>query len=118
MGAALFSRVVPVRPGETLPTLLATFVSFSAGLIAVALWQRINLLNRTVLLFFTGFLGLAGGLYAWLGRMPAERMAQMTGLLGSGLIVAIIALFIAVAAWRRVNAYEAFVDGAPKNRVA
>jgi spore maturation protein SpmA len=95
-----------------LPTLLATFVSFTAGLIAVALWQRINLLNRAVLLSFAAFLGLAGGLYAWLGRMPAERMAQMTGLLGSGLIVAIIALFIAVAAWRRVNAYEAFVEGA------
>ena len=95
-----------------LPTLLATFVSFTAGLIAVALWQRINLLNRAVLLSFAAFLGLAGGLYAWLGRMPAERMAQMTGLLGSGLIVTIIALFIAVAAWRRVNAYEAFVEGA------
>ena len=95
-----------------LPTLLATFVSFSAGLIAVALWQRINLLNRTVLLFFAGFLGVAGGLYAWLGRMPADRMTQMIGLLGSGLIVSIIALFIAVAAWRRVNAYEAFVEGA------
>lgn len=95
-----------------LPTLLATFVSFTAGLIAVALWQRINLLNRTVLLFFAGFLGVAGGLYAWLGRMPADRMTQMIGLLGSGLIVSIIALFIAVAAWRRVNAYEAFVEGA------
>ena len=95
-----------------LPTLLATFVSFSAGLIAVALWQRINLLNRTMLLFFAGFLGVAGGLYAWLGRMPADRMTQMIGLLGSGLIVSIIALFIAVAAWRRVNAYEAFVEGA------
>ncbi|MFT3963583.1 nucleoside recognition domain-containing protein [Propionivibrio sp.] len=95
-----------------LPTLLATFVSFTAGLIAVALWQRINLLNRAVLLSFAAFLGVAGGLYAWLGRMPAERMAQMTGLLGSGLIVTIIALFIAVAAWRRVNAYEAFVEGA------
>ena len=95
-----------------LPTLLATFVSFSDGLIAVALWQRINLLNRTMLLFFAGFLGVAGGLYAWLGRMPADRMTQMIGLLGSGLIVSIIALFIAVAAWRRVNAYEAFVEGA------
>ena len=95
-----------------LPTLLATFVSFSAGLIAVALWQRINLLNRAVLLSFAAFLGVAGGLYAWLGRMPADRMTQMIGLLGSGLIVSIIALFIAVAAWRRVNAYEAFVEGA------
>jgi spore maturation protein SpmA len=95
-----------------LPMLLATFVSFSVGLIAVALWQRIGLLNRAVFLFFAGFLGLAGGLYVWLGRMPVEQMTQMIGLLGSGLIVSIIVLFIAVAAWRRVNAYEAFIEGA------
>jgi spore maturation protein SpmA len=95
-----------------LPVLLATFVSFCAGLIAVALWQRINLFNRAIFLFLAGFLGAAGGLYAWLGRMSAERMTQMIGLLGSGLIVSIIALFITVAAWRRVNAYEAFIEGA------
>ncbi len=95
-----------------LPTLLGTFISFTAGLIAVALWQRINLFSRPVLLFFAGFLALMGGLYAWLGNMPAEQMAQMIGLLGSGLIVSIIVLFVAVAAWQRVNAYEAFVEGA------
>lgn len=95
-----------------LPTLLATFVSFSAGLISVAIWQRINLFSRPVLAFFAGFFGLMGVLYAWLGNMPAEQMTQMTGLLGSGLIVSIIALFVGVAAWRRINAYEAFVEGA------
>jgi len=95
-----------------LPTLLGTFVSFTAGLIAVALWQRINLLSRPVLLFFAGFLAIMGGLYAWLGNLPPDQMAQMIGLLGSGLIVSIIVLFVAVAAWQRVNAYEAFVEGA------
>jgi len=95
-----------------LPTLLATFVSFCAGLIAVAIWQRINLFCRPVLLFFAAFGGLMGGLYAWLGALPAERMTQMIGLLGSGLIVAIIVLFVAVAAWRGIDAYESFVDGA------
>ena len=39
-------------------------------------------------------------------------MTKMISLLGSGLIVSIIVLFIAVAAWRRINAYEAFVEGA------
>lgn len=95
-----------------LPTLLGTFISFSAGLISVALWQRISLFSRPVLLFFAGFIGLMGGLYAWLGKLPPDEMAQMIGLLGSGLIVSIIVLFVAVAAWRRVNAYEAFVEGA------
>ena len=95
-----------------LPTLLGTFVSFCAGLIAVAIWQRINLFSRPVLVFFAGFAALLGGLYAWLGGLPPERMAQMIGLLGSGLIVAIIALFVAVAAWRRIDVYDSFVEGA------
>ena len=95
-----------------LPTLLGTFVSFTAGLVAVALWQRISLFSRPVLLFFASFATIIGGLYAWFGSLSPEQMAQRIGLLGSGLIVAIIALFIAVAAWRRIDAYEAFVDGA------
>lgn len=95
-----------------LPTLLGTFVSFCAGLVAVAIWQRINLFCRPVLGFFAVFTALMGGLYAWLSGMPPERMAQMIGLLGSGLIVSLIVLFVAVAAWRRVDVYESFVDGA------
>jgi spore maturation protein SpmB len=78
----------------------------------VAVWQRINLFSRPVLAFFAGFAALMGGLYAWLAGLPPERMAQMIGLLGSGLIVSIIALFVAVAAWQRIDVYESFVDGA------
>ena len=95
-----------------LPTLLGTFVSFCAGLIAVAVWQRINLFTRPVLAFFAGFAALMGGLYAWLNGMPPEQMAQMIGLLGSGLIVSLIVLFVGVAAWRGIDVYESFVEGA------
>ena len=95
-----------------LPTLLGTFVSFCAGLIAVAIWQRINLFCKPVLSFFAGFAALMAGLYFWLAGMPPEQMAQMIGLLGSGLIVSIIVLFVAVAAWRGIDVYESFVDGA------
>ena len=95
-----------------LPTLLGTFVSFCAGLIAVAIWQRINLFCKPVLAFIAGFAALMGGLYWWLvGLQPAE-MAQMIGLLGSGLIVSIIVLFVGVAAVRGVDVYESFVEGA------
>ena len=95
-----------------LPTLLGTFISFCAGLVAVAIWQRINLFCRPVLAFFAGFAALVGGLYLWLGGMPAEQMAQMIGLFGSGIIVSIIVLFVGVAAWRGIDVYESFVEGA------
>jgi spore maturation protein SpmA len=95
-----------------LPTLLSTFISFCAGLIAVATWQRINLLSAPVLGFMGGFGLLMGGLYAWLAPLPPADMAQMIGLVGSGIIVSLIALFVGVAAWRGVDVYESFVDGA------
>lgn len=95
-----------------LPTLIATFISFTAGLVAVAAWQRINLLCAPVLLFFAGFIALTGGLYAWLSQYPPARMAELVGLLGSMAVVSVIVLFVAAGAWRRLNVYEAFVEGA------
>jgi spore maturation protein SpmA len=95
-----------------LPTLIATFISFTAGLVAVAAWQRIRLLCAPVLLFFAGFVAFTGGLYAWLSQYPPARMAELVGLLGSAAVVSVIALFVAVGAWRRINVYESFVEGA------
>ncbi len=95
-----------------LPTLIATFVSFCAGLIVVARIQRIPLLNWPMALFFFGFGGLMAGLYAWVSGLPADEMARTIGLIGSLIIFGIIALFVAVGALKRINVYEAFVDGA------
>jgi spore maturation protein SpmA len=95
-----------------LPTLIATFVSFCAGLIVVARLQRLSLLNAPMAVFFLGFGGLMAGLYAWLSGLPADEMARTIGLVGSLVIVGLIALFVAVGALRRINVYEAFVDGA------
>ncbi len=95
-----------------LPTLIGTFISFTAGLVAVAVWQRINLLQAPIVAFFGGFIALMGGLYVWLSRYPPEVMAQTIGVLGSFTLVSVIVLFIAVGAMRGINVYEAFVEGA------
>ncbi len=95
-----------------LPTLIGTFISFVSGLVAVAWVQKIRLLQWPMLLFFGGFAGLMGLLYLGLRGMPAQQMAQTIGVLGSGVIFGVIVLFVAAGAWRRVNVYEAFVEGA------
>ena len=95
-----------------LPTLIGTFISFAAGLVAVAFYQRINLLNAPFVLFFSGFGVAMGGLYWSLQGLPPAQMTQVIGVLGSGVILSVIALFIAAGAWQRINVYEAFVDGA------
>jgi spore maturation protein SpmA len=95
-----------------LPTLIVTFISFCIGMAVVARVQRIPLLNWPIALFFFGFGGLMAGLYLWVSGLPADEMARTIGLIGSLIIVSIIALFVAVGALRRINVYEAFVDGA------
>ena len=95
-----------------LPTLVGTFISFCAGLFAVAHVQRISLLRAPVLAFLGGFGLLMAALYAALHGLPPEVMAQRVGTLGSGLILGLVVLFVAVGAWRRIDCYSAFVEGA------
>ncbi len=95
-----------------LPTLIGTFISFTAGLVAVAWLQRIRLLQWPIVLFFLLFGGALVGLYLALRGLPPQAMADTVGLIGSGVIFSVIVLFVAAGAWRRINVYEAFVDGA------
>jgi len=95
-----------------LPTLIGTFISFAAGLVAVAWVQKIRLWQWPFVVLFGGFAMLMALLWAGLRALPANEMAQAVGLIGSLAIFGVIVLFVAVGAWQRINVYEAFVDGA------
>ena len=95
-----------------LPTLIGTFISFTAGLMAVAWVQRIRLWQWPIVALFAAFGVLMTGLYLALSGLPPKPMADMIGLIGSLVIFGVIVLFVAAGAWRRINVYEAFVDGA------
>jgi len=95
-----------------LPTLIGTFISFAAGLVAVAWVQRIRLTQWPIVAFFAAFGALMAALYLGLRGLPAKQMADAIGLIGSGVIFGVIALFVAAGALRRINVYEAFVEGA------
>jgi len=95
-----------------LPTLLATGASCLAGLLAVAWVQRLNLLKPAVLGTFAVMAAAMGGLMMWLRHAPPAQVEQMTALAGSVFILSLIVLFLICGALRRVNVYEAFVDGA------
>jgi spore maturation protein SpmA len=95
-----------------LPTLIGTFISFAAGLIAVAYVQRIKLLQWPIVAFFGGFAALMGLMYLGLRGLPPAEMSATIGLIGSLVIFGVIVLFVAVGAARRINVYESFVEGA------
>ncbi|WDF70640.1 nucleoside recognition domain-containing protein [Sphingobacterium oryzagri] len=95
-----------------IPALIGTFISFVSGMIAVAIYQKINLFNLPVLLFLGFFLGLMCLLYFGLSGLPPEQIEKITGLIGGLLIFSIIMLFIVFGAIKKINVYDAFIDGA------
>jgi spore maturation protein SpmA len=95
-----------------LPTLIVTFISFLSGMIAAAIYQRINLFRLPILLFVGGFAGIMAGLYFWLKQYPPDQMASYIGLLGSSIIFGIIILFLWAGVRKKLNVFETFIDGA------
>jgi spore maturation protein SpmA len=95
-----------------LPILLTTFFSTLAGLIAVALVQRINILDKTVLAYLLGLTGLVGGTIFYFSRLPQEQVETVSNVVANVILFGIIGAFLLLAMLRRVNVYEAFIDGA------
>ncbi|MFA5596818.1 MAG: nucleoside recognition domain-containing protein [Pusillimonas sp.] len=95
-----------------LPILLATTASSLAGLLAVALVQRIRLTDPVVMLWLGTLVVALGGLMALLATLSATALAAVSSLAGNLSLFGLILAFLAVGAWRRVAVYDAFIDGA------
>ena len=95
-----------------LPILLATTVATLVGLLVTSIYQRINLLNRTMVLFLLGVcLFIAGGTWGMMQLSQVRIEALSTSLAGVTLF-SIIILFILSGVKARINVYEAFIEGA------
>ena len=95
-----------------LPILIATFFSTIAGLGFVAIKQRINLFHPIVLSYLLGISALIIGTMFYMITLDAATMATVSSVISNLILFTIIISFIALAAIRKVNVYEAFVEGA------
>ncbi|WP_434457292.1 spore maturation protein [Stutzerimonas urumqiensis] len=95
-----------------LPILLATSASTLAGLLSVAIVQRLRLWDPVVLAYLVPGALLLGGFMALLAGLSATALAQLSSLLGNLTLFGLIVSFVAIGALRRVPVYEAFVEGA------
>ena len=95
-----------------LPILLATYFSTLAGLIAVAVVQKINLFDRVVLGYLVGVTAVVAATLLYFVRLPEERVQVVSTVVANVTLFGIIATFITLAMVRRVNVYEAFIEGA------
>ncbi|MBH9306181.1 spore maturation protein [Pseudomonas aeruginosa] len=95
-----------------LPLLLATSASTLAGLLSVALMQRLRLWDPVVLAYLIPGALLLAGFMAVLGTLSATALAQLSSLLGNLTLFSLIVLFLIVGARKKVPVYESFVEGA------
>ena len=94
------------------PILLATFFSTLTGIIVTGIYQRINLLNRVMLLTLGGICALVAAIIWGFSQMDKESMNTVSTLVANILLMTIIVGFILAAARKRVNVYDAFIEGA------
>ena len=94
------------------PILLATFFSTLAGIIAVSVYQKINLLNRTIMLFLGGASLFIAGIIYFFTTLSREMIDIYSTTTANVFLFLIIIGFILAGVRKKVNVYDAFVDGA------
>ena len=95
-----------------IPILLATFFSTLAGIIVTSLYQRINLINRTILLTLGGACLLVAGVIWSFSQLDGEMMNKVSTTVANILLMTIIVGFILAGVKKKVNVYDAFIEGA------
>lgn len=95
-----------------LPILMATGASTLTGLLAVAYVQKINLLDKTIALYFSALAILLAVLASFLVSQPADEIAATSSLLGNFILFSIIMLFLSAGWFKKIDVYDAFIEGA------
>ncbi len=95
-----------------IPILLATFFSTMAGVIVTSLYQRINLLNRTLLFTLGGMCAAVAAIIWGFSQLDSIAMNTVSVNVANILLMTIIIAFILAGLRKKVNVYEAFIEGA------
>lgn len=95
-----------------IPILLATFFSTMAGIIITSLYQRINLLNKVMLLTVGGMSLAVAGIIWGFGQLDKDQMNIVSNTVANILLMTIIVGFILAGVRKKINVYDAFIEGA------
>jgi len=95
-----------------IPILIATYASTMIGLLTVASVQKINLLDKVIVSYLGGFTVLIAALLSYFSGLSQADMLAQSALISNVILFSLVMLFIAGAAIKKVNAYDAFIDGA------
>lgn len=101
------------NPSEVfIPILITTYCATIAGLISVAMYQKINLFKPQIFKYLAGATLFVGLLIWYFTGLPQDEVGQVSSLMGNSIIFTIIVSFIVLALFRKVNIFESFIEGA------
>lgn len=95
-----------------IPLLLSTFISTVAAIIYVGIKQHLNLLNEVVISWLVGISFVIGLMMYGFSQLNQEEMIMTSKIVSNALLFTIIVTFIGGAAYKKVNVYECFIEGA------
>ncbi|WP_320168037.1 nucleoside recognition domain-containing protein [Mangrovibacterium marinum] len=102
-----------VNPSDIfIPIMLATFFSTLAGLLAVAYYQKINLLDKVILAYLGGLTAIIAGLIWYFSSIPQDQITLISSVASNLILFTVIVSFILLGLRARINVYESFIDGA------
>lgn len=102
-----------INPADVfLPILLATFFSSLVGLISVAIYQKINLFNKVVMGTLGGMTAFIVGIIYLMSQLSREQIALYSNFSAAFILLCIIISFVLIAAIKKINVYEGFIEGA------
>ena len=95
-----------------LPILIATFMATFVGLLALCIKQRINIFDRVILLWGLGLTAFVGGVFYYFSSLPEEKISSYSAFAANSILFTIIVIFIVAGFVKRINVYDAFIEGA------
>ena len=102
-----------VNPSDVfIPIMLATFFSTLAGLISVAWYQKINLLDKTILAYLGGLTAIIAGIIWYFSSLDKEQITVISSVTSNLILFSVIISFIVLGLRKKINIYETFIDGA------
>lgn len=95
-----------------LPILLSTFFSTMAGIIAVSLYQRINLFNKVIMAYMGGLSLFIGGIIYGFSILPQEKVSVYSAVIANVILFSLIISFILLGIRKKIHIYDTFIEGA------
>jgi len=95
-----------------IPILIATYVATLVALISVAIVQKINLFDRVIIAYLGGLTAIIAGIIIYFMSLPKEQIAEVSTFAANFILFSVIILFIVLAFVKKVNVYDAFIEGA------